>query len=219
LSKTSSSPRWALAAAFAELFLCSDEDLPEKAEKWRRRLFPGALARLAAVQEGIAEGKKDEVLVTLPNRRTRILSPGESSVVSKAVIEQFAPLYLKKPGVVWLSESSRKEEAADLRLAMLVRLDISESRILPDIILVHLRGENPRFVFVGVVSTDGPIDDQRKADLTALLEQGGHSVDDASFVTAFLHWHKEEFRRLSSQIAWNSFEICRIRGCLRESRS
>lgn len=206
LNTTSSSPRWALAADFAELFLCSDEDFPEKVEAWRRRrLSPGALARLAAVQAGLAEGKKDEVLVTLPNRRTRILAPGKSSVISKAVIEQFAPLYLEKPGVVWLSESSRQDEAADLRLAKLVRLDISESRILPDIILVDLGGESPRFVFVEVVSTDGPINDQRKADLTALLEQGGHTVEDAAFVTAFLHRGEAAFRRLSSQIAWDSF--------------
>ena len=90
---------------------------------------------------------------------------------------------------------------------MLVRLDISESRILPDIILVDLAssGSAARFVFVEVVSSDGPINEQRKADLTALLEKGGHSATDAAFVTAFLDREQAVFRRLASAIAWNSF--------------
>jgi hypothetical protein len=121
------------------------------------------------------------------------------------VIEVFAPRFLKQPGVVWLSESSRRDEAADLRLANAVKLDISEARILPDIILVDLAAAAPRFVFVEVVSTDGPINEKRKADLTAILESGGHVAKDAAFVTAFLDRGAAVFRRLASHIAWNSF--------------
>lgn len=206
LGTTSSLPRWALAADFADLFLCAEEVFAERVEVWRRRhLTSAALTRLAAVQAGIAGGREGEVLVTLPNRRRRVLAPGESSVIARAVIEEFAPRFLARPGVVWLSESSRKDEAADIGLAKLVRLDLSESRILPDIILVDLADEGTRFVFVEVVATDGPVNEQRKVDLTALLERGGHAAGSAAFVTAFLDRDQAAFRRLSSKIAWDSF--------------
>lgn len=206
LKTTASTPRWALARDFADLFVCAEEEFPDRLQEWRaRHLTTGAIARLAAVQEGIAGGRAGEIVVTLPNRRTRILAPGESSVISRAVVEVFAPRFLKQPGVVWLSESSRRDEAADLRLANVVKLDISESRILPDIILVDLAAAAPRFVFVEVVSTDGPINEQRRADLTAILESGGHLATDAAFVTAFLDRSAAAFRRLASHIAWNSF--------------
>lgn len=206
LKTTASTPRWALAADFAELFLCSEEEFPARVTEWRaNHLTPAALARLAAVQAGIAGGKEGEILVTLPNLRTRVLAPGESSIIAKAVVEEFAPRFLERPGVVWLSESSRKDEGADLRLAKLVKLDLSESRILPDVILVDLAEGRSQFVFVEVVSTDGPINEQRKTDLTKLLEQGGHSLADAAFVTAFLDRGQASFRRLSSHIAWDSY--------------
>jgi hypothetical protein len=206
LKTTASTPRWALAVDFAELFLCAEEVFPERVASWRQNhLTPAALARLAAVQAGITGSREGEILVTLPNRRTRVLAPGESSIITRAVVEDFAPRYLQEPGVVWLSESSRKDEAADLRLARLVKLDISEGRILPDVVLVDLAAQRPRFVFVEVVSTDGPINEQRKSDLLRLLEQGGHSAEDAAFVTAFLDRGQAAFRRLSSHIAWNTY--------------
>lgn len=206
LKTTASTPRWALAEDFAELFVCSEEEFTRQVEAWRRNhLTQSALTRLAAVQAGIAGAKEGEILVTLPNRRTRLLAPGESSVITKAVVEQFAPRFLQQPGVVWLSESSRKDESADILLAKVVKLDLSESRILPDVILVDLAEGRSRFVFVEVVSTDGPINEQRKADLTRLLEQGGHSIEEAVFVTAFLDRGQSVFRRLSSHIAWDSY--------------
>jgi hypothetical protein len=203
---TASTPRWALAEDFANLFLCPAREFRTRARAWRdAHLTRGALARLAAVQAGLADGRTGEILVKLPNGRTRVLAPGESSVISKAVIEDFAPRYLERPALVWLSESSRKEEAADIDIARLVHLDLSESRILPDIILVDLAPPDPWFLFVEVVATDGPVNETRKRDLSALLRSGGHSLHNAAYLTAFLDRGEAAFRRLASQIAWESF--------------
>ncbi|MCY4498234.1 MAG: BsuBI/PstI family type II restriction endonuclease, partial [Rhodospirillaceae bacterium] len=42
------------------------------------------------------------VLVTFPNRETRQLAPGPSSIITQAVIEVFARNFLDDPAVLWL---------------------------------------------------------------------------------------------------------------------
>jgi hypothetical protein len=206
LSKTSSTPRWALAKDFAELFTCSEADFPAKLERWRERhLTASARARIAMVQRGIAGGSADRVLVTFPNGATRALSPGTSSEIAKAVIEEFAPRFLDMPGVLWVSETSRKDEAADMELAGKVRLPINPNELLPDIILVDVGGDETRFVFVEVVSSDGPMTEERRARFVEIVRGGEHDPRNAAFVTAFLDRASGIYRKMASQFAWNSF--------------
>lgn len=205
LSKTSSRPRWALAADFAQLFTCSDDDLPGVLDVWRKRhLSAAGMARLAIVRQGIAPGAAG-LRVTFPNGATRLLSPGASSNITQRVIEEFAPRFLRDPGVLWISESSRKDEQADMRLAAAVRLPINPNELLPDIILVDLGSDEPRFVFVEVVSTDGPVTEDRRAKLSEVVQRGGHAPENVAFVTAFLDRGTAVYRKLASSIAWRSF--------------
>ncbi len=206
LPKSSSTPRWALAADFAELFTAPDQELPQLLERWRERhLTLAALARLAMVRRGIAAGEKEGVLVRFPNGATRRLSPGSSSVIAKAVIEDFALRFLINPGVLWVSETSRKDEAADMELAREVHLPINPNELLPDVILVDLGSAAARFVFVELVSSDGPMTEERRASFLRIVEQGGHDVRNAAFVTAFLDRSDAVYRKVASQFAWNSF--------------
>lgn len=206
LSKTSSTPRWALAKDFAELFTCSEADFPALLHHWRERhLTRSARARIAMVQRGIAGGSADRVLVTFPNGATRALAPGTSSQIAKAVIEEFAPRFLDEPGVLWVSETSRKDEAADMELASKVHLPINPNELLPDIILVDVGGDETRFVFVEVVSSDGPMTEDRRARFVEIVRSGEHDPRNAAFVTAFLDRASTIYRKMSSQFAWNSF--------------
>jgi hypothetical protein len=206
LAKNDASPRWALAADFAGLFTCDEEEFPGLVERWRERhLTPAARARVAMLQEGVVQGGAEGVLVTFPGGRSRMLSPGTSSRIAKAVIEQFAHRFLDTPGVLWVSESSRKDEAADLKLAARVKLPITPNELLPDIILVDLGGEEFRFVFVEVVSSDGPITEDRRARFVEMLSSGGHNPKTAAFVTSFLDRASGTYRKLASTFAWNSF--------------
>jgi hypothetical protein len=206
IAKTSSKPRWALAADFAELFTVPDEGLPQAVERWRERhLTPSALARLAMVRRGIAAGQREEVLVHFPNGDTRRLSPGSSSAIAKAVIEDFALRFLINPGVLWVSETSRKDEAADMELARDVRLPINPNELLPDVILVDLGSAAARFVFVELVSSDGPMTEERRSQFLQIVEKGGHNPRNAAFVTAFMDRSDAVYRKVASQFAWNSF--------------
>lgn len=95
-------------------------------------------------------------------------------MISREVIEIFAPRFLADPGVIWLSESGNKVVKRDDDVARAVRLDIDQQRVLPDIILVDDGAPlSPLFVFVEVVASDGPITVARKEALLALVTAGG----------------------------------------------
>ena len=64
------------------------------------------------------------------------MAAGPSSIISKAVIEEFAPRFLLEPVVLFLSESREKVIARDEKLASKLKLKISADKTLPDLILV-----------------------------------------------------------------------------------
>ncbi len=209
IATTSSKPKYALARDFANLF---DESLEgdvllDHIRAWREKnLAKGALARIALVKKGAVLGKHD-VPVRFPNGETRNLSPGRSSVISKSVIEEFAPRFLGNPAVLWLSESSNKVVARDDELASNLGLKIDVSRNLPDIILVDIGTyeDDVLLLFVEVVATDGPINTMRKEALHELAVDAGFSENHLAYLTAFEDRSAPPYKRLVNDLAWGSF--------------
>ncbi len=207
LATTSPAGRYALEPEFAELFAPSLDKATfhAKAAAWREaHLNTGALARIAIVRKGAAGGGEYE-LVTFPSGETRRMAPGASTDISKAVIEVFAPKFLQKPGVIFLSESGAKVVARDDDLAKAIGLTIPADKSLPDIVLVDLGPEHPMIIFVEVVHTDGPVNDARKAALLRISNGAGFPPEHVAFVTAYLDRGGQPFRRTVSSLAWGSY--------------
>lgn len=207
LPTTSPLPRYALSEDFANLFepKLTETELAAAIERWQEAfLSPGALARVEIMRRGaVAVGGK--VLVTFPNKETRQMEPGPSSVISKAVVEEFAPRFLKNPGVIWLSESRNQVVARDDQLAQAIGLTIQPDRNLPDIILVDLGPSEPLVVFVEVVATAGPVSESRKEALMAIATDAGFNPNQVAFVTAYADRDDSAFKASVSELAWNSF--------------
>lgn len=207
LATTSPAPRYALNRAFAGLF---DPELEGDALKraigdWQRDyLSAGALARITMVRKGAIAGG-DHVLVRFPNGETRRMAPGVSSLISQAVIEVFAPLYLANPGIVFLSESRHKVVARDDDLAKAIGLKIDAARNLPDIVMVDLGPRDPLLFFVEVVATDGPVTNARKQALLAVATEAGFPAEHVVFMTAFLDRRKAAFKKAFDGLAWGAF--------------
>ncbi len=211
LPTTSPKPRYCLGKDFAMLFNpdLTDYEFAELAQDWRKRhLSKAALARQALVASG-AEASADAIHVRFPNGETRSLSAGPSSVISKAVIEEFAIRFLKNPHVLWLSESGNKVVARDDGLATKLGLVIDPAKSLPDIILVDIGhdvgGEDILVVFTEVVASDGPINRQRKADLTKIAKEAGFEEEHLAFLTAFMDRATSQFKKAIVEIAWGSY--------------
>ena len=204
---TSPLPRYALARDFAGLLdpVLSGHALEAAVSSWQEsNLSTGALARIAIMRQG-AVSSEGRILVTLPSGEARQMQPGPSSVVSKAVIEDFASRFLEMPGVIWLSESRNQVVAKDDELAQAIGLTIDPQRHLPDLILVDLGPSEPLLVFVEVVATAGPVSASRQAALWRIAEEAGFKEKQVIYVTAFEDRDTAAFKSSVSQLAWRSF--------------
>lgn len=204
---TSSKPRYALSAAFADLFdpKLMGEALAIAIAAWQAKaLSPSALARLAINRQGAGKAG-DRVMVTFPNGETRLLKPGPSAELTKAVIEVFAPRFLSEPTVLSISESGNKVVGRDDELAKALGLNIQADKDLPDLILADTGGEHTLIVFVEVVASDGPVSERRKAALLGLIEEAGFPTEHVAFVTAYLDRSATPFKKTVSTLAWGSY--------------
>ena len=207
LPTTSGKPRYALTQQFAALFdpELNDERLAQAIENWQAaNLSPGARARIAVMRRGAAAGAVGP-LVQFPSGETRRLATGPSSEILKAAVEAFAPRFLTRPAVLWLSESGNKVVARDDELASAIGLKIEADRDLPDLILVDLAPAEPIIVFVEAVATDGAVTERRMAALHRIADAGGFARSQVAFVTAYLDRGAAGFRRTFPTLAWNSF--------------
>ena len=204
---TSSKPRYALQADFANLFdpALDEAGFGAAVVIWQKKyLNTGALARISLVRKGAGAGG-DHVLVTYPSKETRRLKPGPSSEITKAVIEVFAVKFLTEPAVLFLSESGNKVVARDDDLARSVGIQIRADKNLPDTILVDLAPSHPLFVFVEAVASDGPINERRKRALEDLAQQAGFPLEHVAFVTAYLDRSGGPFKKTVDTLAWGSY--------------
>lgn len=207
LPTTSGKPRYALKADFATLF-----DLAFEGEALSRaigafqdaHLSKSALARISIMRAGAAASGSG-VLVTFPNRETRQLAPGPSSIIARAVIEVFATTFLHVPMVLWLSESGNKVVTRDDKLAAEIGLKIEADKNLPDIILADLGPSDPLIVFVEVVATDGAVSARRRDALFSLTDEAGFAREQVAFLTAYQDKQSTGFRKTVSGLAWGSF--------------
>lgn len=202
---TSSKPRYALAQDFAALFAptLTGTDLEQEILRWPAAHLSGeALARIAMLRHG-AVLSKDKVDVTFPNGSMRQLAPGTSSVISKEVIETFAPRFMREPVVLFLSESGNKVVEQEKTLAAKLGLNIDAATLLPDIILWDFA--RTLLLFVEVVATDGPMTEPRREALMQLAKPTGLAPEQIAFMTAYADRNSSAFRKNVASLAWDSF--------------
>ena len=133
------------------------------------------------------------------------MSVGPSTEITKAVIEVFAPRFLQKPAVLFVSESGNKVVSRDDDLARSIGINIRADENLPDSILVDLGPAHPLLVFVEAVATDGPVNERRKKALQELAIDAGFPLEHVVFVTAYLDRSGSPFKKTVDALAWGSY--------------
>lgn len=205
---TASSPRYALARDFCDLLVSLGQGANAAAiEQWRRaHLTAEALARVNLLKSGAAVGVAGARLkIQFPNGESRLMLASPSAIITKAVVEIFAPNFLRQPAVLFISDSGEKVIARDEQLAARLGLQIHADRNLPDIILVDVSAAGTRLVFIEVVATDGAITPPRKQALGSLASAANFSAASVYFVTAFADRSSTAFRKLARELAWDTF--------------
>lgn len=210
LPTTSAKPRYAVTRHFADLLIALDA-APQNASAlishWQAaHLSAAALSRVYLLRSGtVRPGSSERVQLTFPNGEVRLMRAGPSTLITKAVVEEFARLFLREPGVILVSESAEKVIRRDDALARSLGFDLDYSKNLPDVILADAAPDSPKIVFVEVVATDGPVNEQRKQALLQVAAQARFEKHQVYFVTAFADRSASAFRKLVSEIAWGTF--------------
>lgn len=206
IKTSASTPRYALEPHFADLFdpTLQGDDLDDAITTWvNDHLDPGA--RLKATMAARAARNEHATTLTLPDGKTRTLTPGESSDILKGVIEQWAPQRLAQPVVLAISEPAAKVLTEDqLTLAQLgVTLDVSN--LLPDALIADIGATPVAFWVIEAVATDGPITEQRKERLRDWATSQKIRPENLEFLTAFTSRNSPAARRRLKDLAEGTY--------------
>lgn len=202
----SSKPRWAMDDGFADLFnpALQDDALRQAIEVWRdSHLSPGDRLRISKLAERALA--QHQVVVTLPDGVQRSLEPGDSSLIIRGVLEQWAPARLTDPVVLTISEPGAKVFLADAAQLATLGIRIDPKTLLPDVVVADIGVKPTRFWIVEVCSSDGEINEARKNALLDWAALQRIPAELCSFLTAFYDRSDQVARRHLKDLAVDSF--------------
>lgn len=206
VATTSSLPRWALTASFADLFdpgVTSDE-LTAAIAAWREtHMTPGDLLRIRYSHD-LARAEY-EVGVLIPGYGVRALEPGVASAIIKGVVEQWAARRLAVPVVVAISEPGAKIWTMDAAKLAAVGISVNVSDLLPDVIILDAGSKPPTFWIVEAVASDGEINEDRKAALSTWVSTQSIDPERCQFLSAFASRNSAVARKRLKDLAVDTY--------------
>lgn len=137
----------------------------------------------------------------LPDGETLTLSPGTHSELIREIIEQFAPRFVPGSNLVYVGDTGNKSVVFDERRLSTLGIVLHGRGKLPDVIFYDKKRN--WLVLVESVTSVGPMDGKRHAELTALFEK---STAGLVFVTAFPD--KRLMASFLSDLAWETEVWC-----------
>ncbi|MEM6737984.1 MAG: BsuBI/PstI family type II restriction endonuclease [Bacteroidota bacterium] len=200
---TSSKGRYCLTTDFSALFEASS--FSKDIQEWQEKYF--SASHLASIKVLRRMSSMDDVIIELPDKTTRKMEPGPSSVLTKEVIEKFIPTHLRNAGVLWISSSGNKVIQEDDELMKSIGLPIDQKTLLPDIVLVDQRN-TLLLIFVEVIASDGPITEQRKKAILELCTNAGFSKNQVLLINAFKERNDTSLKKRFSALATDSLVWC-----------
>ena len=146
------------------------------------------------------QSNRSEVPVEVGQAQPFFLSPGAHSRLTAAVVELYAPVFLKRPKVVYLGDTRHKDGYQNRDLMRELNLPVQVAANLPDVILYC--EANRCLVVIEVVASSGPISTARLYQLETLVEQSAALGCQLRYVTVFPS--RRLFRRFVEDIAWGT---------------
>ncbi len=135
------------------------------------------------------------VQIALGKRIT--LSPGEHSELIKAIIEDFAPRFTPGSMLVYAGDTGDKWGYFDAELLTGLGVDVDAHGKMPDVVLYYRKKK--WLLLVESVTSHGPVDGKRHAELTRLFSEAKAGL---VYVTAFPN--RNIMARYVSEIAWET---------------
>jgi hypothetical protein len=160
------------------------------------------LAGYTSKNEGLAaryarERDLRRIPITIAEGKTIKISPGEHSLLIKAIIEVFAPLFVHGGKLIYAGDTGEKMGYFDRDLLQRLGVDVDSHGKMPDVVIYY--PEKHWLLLVESVTSHGPVDGKRHHELMKLF----HSSDAGLvYVTAFPS--RSVMARYLSEIAWQT---------------
>lgn len=139
------------------------------------------LAHVETLKDRYAKTREmNMVPVVFPDGNAVKLSPGKHNDLMRDIIEKFAPAFAPGSAVLYLGDTGQKWGFFDRQTFEKMDIEIDEHGKMPDVVLHY--GDKDWVLLIEAVTSHGPVDGKRRAELAKLFEP---VKDKLIYVTAF----------------------------------
>lgn len=164
---------------------------------WHDSLTAYLAERETLVARYAMEREQNRIPVEIAPGKEITLSPGEHSELIRAIIEDFAPRFAPGSVLVYAGDTGDKLGYFDAPLLSGLGVEVDTHGKMPDVVL-HFTAKN-WLLLVESVTSHGPVDGKRHAELSKLFSQSNAGL---VYVTAFPN--RAIMGRYLGEIAWET---------------
>lgn len=164
---------------------------------WHDSLTAYLAERETLIARYAKERDQNRIPVEIAPGKEITLSPGEHSDLIRAIIEDFAPRFAPSSVLIYAGDTGDKWGYFDAPLLAGLGVDVDSHGKMPDVVL-HYKARN-WLLLVESVTSHGPVDGKRHAELSALFTG---STAGLVYVTAFPN--RAAMGRYLGDIAWET---------------
>lgn len=191
-------------------------DRPINSPNWCYQLSPEALKLLQTVgsptfKKQIQQFRKNPAANALQARHRNLprecvrmpdgavieLSAGGQNTLIRAIVEEFAPRFVRSPKILLLGDAANKEIISDESTMASLGVVLPQRGKVPDV-LIH-DTQRDWLIIIEAVTSHGPVDQKRKNELNHLFAK---SRPGLVFVSAFPD--RKTFTKFHAAIAWET---------------
>jgi len=158
-----------------------------------------AFIEKAGSLKSIYEKKREQFLIPiiLSDNTELYLSPGKHNEVQRSIVEDFAPRFIKKPKLIYLGDTAKKDLYVDNEVLVALGIPINQHSKLPDVVLYD--EDRDWLYLIEAVTSHGPVSPKRVVEIEEFLK--GCKAGKV-YVTAFPDF--TEFKKHLNDIAWET---------------
>jgi hypothetical protein len=164
---------------------------------WEQQLSAYLSGRETLAARYARERELHRVPVTIANGRTIQISPGEHSLLIKAIIEEFAPRFVQGGQLIYAGDTGEKMGYFDKDLLLQLGVVVDSHGKMPDVVIYYPKKH--WLLLIESVTSHGPVDGKRHGELMQLFASADPGL---VYVTAFPS--RTVMARYLGEIAWET---------------
>ncbi len=141
--------------------------------------------------------KMKKVPLTLAEGKDIYLTPGDHSILVKAIIEEFAPRFIPGGHVVYIGDTGDKWKYFDKKTLKALGGKVDLHGKMPDVIVYD--SKNTWLILIEAVTSHGPVNPKRHDELARLFQGVKPGL---VYVTAFLN--RKDMTKYINDISWET---------------